>query len=218
MSLQRLLWTALIAPLLMVTSGDTNSSTRAARASCCATNKEMPVKFTDESLYQLESNWTTDANQSIKLGALQGRVQVVAMFFANCTYACPIIVHDMKRIEASLPENTRAEVGFTLVTINIERDTPEALRAYRDRQRLPSGRWTLLRGRPDDTLEFAALLGVKYKREASGQFAHSNLITVLNRQGEIIHQQAGLSQDIRATVNAIERGVAEKTKSGPAHE
>jgi protein SCO1 len=179
----------------------------AAKPSCCATNAEPSAAFTDRSLYQLESTWTNDAGQPVKLGALRGRAQVVVMFFASCTYACPIIVHDMKRIEAALPETVRANTCFTLITIDPERDTPAALHGYRSVHKLPSGRWTLLHGTPDDTLELAALLGVKFKREASGQFAHSNLITVLNDQGEIIHQLVGLNQHIQATVQAIERAV-----------
>ena len=47
----------------------------------------------------------------MKLDGLHTRVQVVTMFFASCTYACPIIVHDMKRIEATLPESVRARRG-----------------------------------------------------------------------------------------------------------
>ncbi len=173
------------------------------KPSCCATNAETSAAFTDKSLYQLDSTWTNDANHCLKLGKLQGRVQVVAMFFASCTYACPIIVHDMKRIEAALPESVRAKVDFTLVTIDTERDSPEALHSYRASHKLPVGRCTLLQGTADDTLELAALLGVKFKREASGQFAHSNLITVLNEKGEIIHQIAGLNQDVGETVKRI---------------
>jgi protein SCO1/2 len=51
----------------------------------------------------------------------------------------------------------------------------------------------MLRGNPDDTRELAALLGVNYRKDASGQFAHSNLITVLNGAGEIVFQQPGLN-------------------------
>jgi protein SCO1 len=175
----------------------------AGKLSCCATNLGASAAFTDKSLYQLDSTWTNDASQSFKLGNLQGRVQVVAMFFASCTYACPIIVHDMQRIESALPESVRGKVGFTLVTIDTERDSPAALRSYRAAHKLPTDRWTLLHGTPDDTLELAALLGVKFKREATGQFAHSNLITILNEQGEIIHQLAGLNQDLREAVKQI---------------
>ena len=137
------------------------------------------------------------------------------MFFASCTYACPIIVHDMKRIEAALPEKMRAGTGFTLITIDPERDTTDVLHSYRSVHKLNTSRWTLLHGAPDDTLELAALLGVKFKRETSGQFAHSNLITVLNEQGEIIHQQVGLNQDIQPTAQANERAVGAAWKHPP---
>ena len=130
-------------------------------------------------------------------------MQVVALFFTSCTYACPIILHDLRRIEAALPEAVRTNTGFTLITIDPERDTPPALHAYRQAHRLPLDRWTLLCGGADDTLELAALLGVKFKREASGQFAHSNLITLLSAEGEILHQLIGLNQDIQEAVKRI---------------
>lgn len=192
--------------LAVVSCGDRPHSPMArSKAACCATNLPPSGTYTDKSLYQLDSTWTTDAGQGVKLGRLQGRVQVVVLFFASCTSACPILLHDLQRIESALPEGDRARVGFTLVTLDPERDTPAALHAYRDAHQLPAGRWTLLRGSADDTLELAALLGVKYKREVTGQFAHSNLITVLNDRGEIIHQLAGLNQDILPTAQAIER-------------
>lgn len=148
----------------------------------------------DSSLYQLESEWTSDAGRRVRLGVLRGRPQVVAMFFASCEFACPIIVNDMKRIEAALPEAVRGKTDFLLVSIDPERDTPEALRAFRGRMKLPMEQWTLLTGRPDDVRELAALLGVNYRKDARGQFAHSNLITLLNAGGEVVAQQSGLNQ------------------------
>lgn len=204
--------TLLLMPIAVLAVSCSTSSRDAASAgklSCCATNLPPSAGFTDKSLYQLDSTWTNDAGQSLQLGKLQGRVQVVAMFFASCTYACPVIVHDMQRIETALSRNVRGEVGFTLITIDPGRDTADALHAYRAARKLPADRWTLLCGAPDDTLELAALLGVKFKREASGQFAHSNLITILNERGEIIHQLAGLNQDIGETVKRIGTALVE---------
>jgi|KBSSwiStaDraftv2_1062776.scaffolds.fasta_scaffold264064_1 protein SCO1/2 len=181
----------------------TRPAATSGQASCCLTNAGRVGALPDRSLYQLESSWTNDSGQALKLDTLRGRVQVVVMFFANCNYACPLLIHDLQRIEAALPEGTRARVGFTLVTLDSERDTPEALRQFRLGRKLAAERWTLLHGSPADTLELAALLGVKFKREASGQFAHSNLITVLSEQGEIVHQLAGLNQDVGGTVRSI---------------
>jgi protein SCO1/2 len=159
--------------------------------------------FSDKSLYQLESSWTNDTGKAVQLGDLRGRVQLVVMFFASCTYACPILVHDLQRIEAAIPPSIRNEVGVTLVTIDPERDTPRALQQFRLSRALPSERWTLLRGTAEDTLELALLLGVKYKRETNGQFSHSNLVTLLNERGEIIYQLAGLNQSIDDAVKHV---------------
>lgn len=211
----------LLLPIVVLAASCTLSSRDSASAgkpSCCAINTGPSAAFTDQSLYQLDSMWTNDAGQPVPLGALRGRAQVVALFFTSCTYACPIILHDLRRIEAALPEDVRARTGFTLVTLDPERDTPAALHAYRQAHRLPAQRWTLLQGGADDTLELAALLGVKFKREASGQFAHSNLITLLNAQGEILHQLAGLNQDIAEAVKRIASVGRDTPKLPTVHE
>src|SRR5438034_7961783 len=102
----------------------------AAKTSCCA-KAEPPTTFTDKSLYQLDSLWTTDEDRQIKLSELSGRPQIVAMFFANCQIACPIILNDMKRIEAALPADVRPRVGLALVSFDGKRDTPACLADYR---------------------------------------------------------------------------------------
>ena len=181
----------------------TAGRTALAADSCCAKVEPVATTFSDKSLYQTESKWTTDANKQIKLADLKGRPQLVVMFFASCQYACPALVHDLTRIEAALRPEWRDKVGITLVTFDTKRDTPEALAKFREVRSLPEANWTLLNGTDDDVLELAALLGVKYKEEANGQFAHSNLITVLNADGEIVHQLVGLGQDINATVREL---------------
>jgi protein SCO1/2 len=151
------------------------------------------TNYTDKSLYQLESVWTSDANRKVKLGVLRGKPQVMAMFFASCQFTCPLTVSDMKNIEAALPENLRTNVGFMLVSFDSARDTPAALKAYRAKRELSNQNWTLLYGEPDDVRELAALLGVIYRKDANGDFAHSNVITILNAEGEIVFQQPGIN-------------------------
>ena len=190
--------------VLALGSCATQSAPVAAQPSCCV-KAETPAAFTDKSIYQTESIWTTDSGKHIKLNAFAGRPQVLAMFFANCQFACPIIVNDMKRIEAALPPQLQGVVGFTLVSFDSKRDTQAALAEYRQTRDLSKKNWMLMRGSPDDVLELAALLGVKFKENATGQFAHANIITILNAQGEIVHQQIGLSQDIQETVRFLQK-------------
>lgn len=189
---------ALLASALLQTGCSTTSET----PSCCAKEVTSTGPVSDRSLYQLDSSWTDDKSRELKLGALGGRALVVTMFFAKCEYACPVLVHDMKKVEAALPENVRTNIGFVLVSFDTERDTPAALAEYRKIHELPAN-WTLLRGAPDDVLELAALLGVKFKKDARGQFAHSNTLTVLNAGGEVVHQQVGLNQPPDETVKHL---------------
>lgn len=174
------------------------------KPACCAKELPMSETLSDNSFYQLDSTWTTDADSQIQLKSLAGHPQIITMFFASCTYACPVLVQDMKRIEAALPETARTNVGFVLVSFDSERDTPEVLATYRKIHGLPAN-WTILHGKPDDVLELGALLGVKFKKESNGQFAHSNVITVLNAKGEIVFQQTGLNRDPALTVQALEK-------------
>jgi protein SCO1 len=178
---------------------------------CCA--KELPATkpLSDRSLYQLDSSWTNDTGAALKLAALRGRPQLVTMFFASCQFTCPVLVNDMKRIEAALPENIRTNVGFVLVSFDSERDTPEALAAYRKIHGLPAN-WTLLRGAPDDVLELGALLGIKFKKDLRGQFAHSNVITVLDAGGETVRQIVGLNRDASEAVKAVEQALGAEKK------
>lgn len=174
----------------------------------CCRRAEPVARPTDASLYLLDSEWTSDTGRRLRLGVLHGRPLLVALFFTTCEYACPVLVHDLKRIEEALPAEQRREVDFLLVSLDPERDTPEVLRAYRATKGLGKDHWTLLTGGAEDVRELAALLGVNYKRDARGQFAHSNLITLLNRDGEVAYRLAGLGQEPGGLLQAVAAAVA----------
>lgn len=169
---------------------------------CCRAQLDLG-KPTDKSLYLLDSKWTSDIGKTVPLSVLRGRPQVVAMFFTHCEYACPIIVNDMRKLEAALLANVRAKTDFLLVSFDAKRDTAATLAAFRKKENLPIASWTLLRGAEDDVRELAALLGVKYKQEADGAFAHSNLITILNPEGEVVHQRIGLQGGLPEAAAAL---------------
>jgi protein SCO1/2 len=170
---------------------------------------EAPAKpLTEKSLYQLESTWTNDNSKAVQLSSLRGRPQIVAMFFASCQFTCPLTVAQMKQIEAALPPETRTKVGFTLISFDSVRDTPDALKTYRAQHGLSSDNWMLLSGSPDSVLDLSAVLGVKFKQDAQGQFSHSNLITLLNSDGEIVRQFPGLNPDMDQLKVEIEKLIA----------
>lgn len=165
--------------------------------SCC--DEVESEEFSDVSLYQLESEWKNQDGKAFSLKDFEGQKVVMTMFFASCTYACPILVNDMKKIEAEIIKKGEiSSYRFLLVSIDHERDTPGKLKEFASRYNLETKRWTLLAGNSDDIMELAAVTGFKYKKDSNGEYSHSNLITFLDKKGEVIHQQVGLNQDITA--------------------
>jgi protein SCO1/2 len=164
--------------------------------------KSESQKLTANSLYQLDATFTDDRGHAFPLSALRGRPVVLTMFFASCGYACPVLVADLQSIRAQLPAEIRERAQFVLVSFDTARDTPAALAKYRADRQL-DGQWTLLHGDDDGVRELAALLGVKYKQEADGAFSHSNLISVLNAEGEMVHQRSGLQGGLEKTAAAV---------------
>jgi protein SCO1 len=155
----------------------------------------------DFSIYHAGSVWTDQHGERRPIADLAGRVQVVGMVYTSCAYACPRMVLDMKRLEDEL--GRRGDVGFVLVSIDPERDTPARLAEFARGARLDPARWTLLHGDEGDILELAALLGVQYRRMANDEFIHSNLLTVLDRAGQVVHRQMGLGADPAPTLDVI---------------
>jgi protein SCO1/2 len=173
-----------------------------AKDACCAAPRAAAETFTRESLYQADGTFTTDAGRPFRLAELRGRPVVVNLFFATCGYACPLTVTDLLALQARLSPELRRDTVFVLVTFDPVRDTAAALAQYRAARQL-DGNWILLRGDDASVRELAALVGVKYKQEADGSFAHSNLFTVLNREGEIVHQRTGLKGGLDEALAAI---------------
>ncbi|MGA8264371.1 MAG: SCO family protein [Ignavibacteriaceae bacterium] len=168
---------------------------------CCKALNEG--NFSSESIYQLKSKWTDQNGRKIVLGKFKNKNVVLAMFYASCQSACPVIVNNMKIIEAGIPRDKINNYRFVLVTIDPDRDTPANLLKYANERNLNTNTWNLLRGTKDDIMELSMMFGFKFTKNESGGFSHTNLISFLNKSGEIIHQNAGLDVDINSVSNVL---------------
>jgi protein SCO1 len=176
-------------------------------AACCQAELPAAVPLPATSLYQAEVGFTTDVATPFRLAELRGHPVALVMFFSSCTYACPATVADLTRIRDALPAATRAITRIVMVSFDAERDTVAVLHQFREARALDAN-WVLLRGTDDSVRELAALLGVKFKRGADGSFAHSNLITILSPEGEIVHQRAGLTGGLPEATAALAAAAA----------
>ena len=159
----------------------------------------------DRSVYRLQASWTQDNGKPLRLDELRGAPQVLTFFYTTCTGSCPITVKALQMFARSEESAGNPRVGFLLITVDPAQDTLAVLRKYRRTMHLEGEDWRLLRGAESDVRKFAALLGFNFEQIDSGEFMHSNLITVLDSRGQIVHQQSGVAGDPDALRAAIQR-------------
>lgn len=162
-----------------------------------------PFEISDTSIFNLTTKWNTEEGKSIELLELKGKPLVMVMIYTTCKAACPRLVADMRNIEEKIPENKKEDLQYVLISIDPETDTPGRLKAFAIENQMDGEQWTFLQGTMSGVREFANVLAVKYKQISPMDFSHSNIISVFNPKGELIHQQEGLGVDNKETVTHI---------------
>jgi len=155
------------------------------------------------SIYNLTSSWTNQDGKRVMLESLRGEPLVVAMGYTRCKDICPMIVADMVAIEDRAKEASLKGIHFAFFSLDSEIDTPERLTAYAKDHGLDPVHWTLYQGDDMAVRELAAALGVRYRRDASGGFDHSAIITILDADGRIVAQQPDAQANIEEMVKTL---------------
>ena len=179
-----------------------------------ATSQEAHSEASSESLpalsiYHLPATWTNQEGQQLQLEELKGSVLVMVMIYTQCKAACPRLVADMRNLESKIAEEDLDKLKFVLVSIDPEYDTPDRMKAFAKENRMEEDHWLFLRGDEETTMEFAAVLAVNYKRISPIDFTHSNIISVFDEEGVLVHQREGLGVDNGETLTAIQEEVSE---------
>lgn len=155
------------------------------------------------SLFHLASAWTDQDGGDFALPEMRGKASVFVMFYGDCTTACPLLVRSAEEIEAALPAELQGQVEFVMVTFATEEDTPAKLKAYAASKGLDREGWRWLVGSPLQTRQLATLLGVQYRDVGNGMYAHSNVVTILDREGVPLARLEGLGIDLGPAVKAL---------------
>jgi protein SCO1/2 len=180
-----------------------------------ALTTQVSSEPSERSVYQLDSKWVEDNGRGLRLGALEGNMQLLALIYTTCEGSCPITVKAMQMFSTHMPDDIKDRIRFLLVTVDPEKDTLPVLRQYRRDMKLDR-HWKLLRGSAEDVRELAAVLGFNYEQIESGQFAHSNLVTVLDARGEIVHQQNDFASNAKPVIEAIRQQQGQSEGGQPA--
>lgn len=159
--------------------------------------------YPPQSVYHLNAALTDQSGKQVGLDVSNGHPVLVTMFYANCPMTCPVLIDTLRAIERAVPPSQRANLRVLMISIDAQRDTPEKLRQLADQRHIDLSRWTLAHADASTVRKVAALLNVQYRQLPDGNYNHSNVISLLSPQGEIVRQSSVLGTADVAFVQAL---------------
>lgn len=157
-----------------------------------------------DSVYRLDAHLTDQDGRPFSLASLQGAPVLASMFYSSCDMVCPMIFETVHATLAALPVAQRDAARVLMVSFDPARDTVPVLKKTAQARSCDS-RWVLANADDATTRKVAAVLGIQYRRLADGEFNHSSVIDVLDRQGRIVTRSGKLGPADPAVLAALRR-------------
>lgn len=136
--------------------------------------------------------------------AFKNNVVLVSYIYTHCPDICPMTTNNLKRVAEKL--GACDNVKFALITFDPQRDSADVLKSYAIAYGLENNpNWTFLTGEEKQIDEVMKNLSVVSKRSFTQQtdsatnayfIAHTDKITLLDKQGNIFKTYSGSDADI----------------------
>ncbi|HEY5762744.1 MAG TPA: SCO family protein [Rhodocyclaceae bacterium] len=90
---------------------------------------------------------------------LKGRTVVINTAYTSCSDACPLITEQMVRVRAQLGDVFGKDIFFVTISSDPETDTPQAMKAFAQKNKADVPGWVWLTGKKDDVDHILRKLG-----------------------------------------------------------
>jgi protein SCO1/2 len=147
----------------------------------------------------------------LALKELRGKVLAITFIFASCADTCPLLTAKMAGIQNRLGSDFGSKVYFVSITVDPERDTPEALERYSEAHKANPAGWAFLTGTPAEIREVAKRYGIYYKKTSRGDVDHTFLTSLVDQNGTFRVQYMGVKFDPNEILRDIRSLVRERS-------
>ncbi len=147
-----------------------------------------------DSLYQLPITLTDHHGKPFKLSDMRGKAVIISMFYHSCEFVCPMLIETMHITEQSLTTQEKTNLSLLLLTFDPERDSVAILSKIVSEHQLDPARWTLARTDDASVRQLAAALNIQYRHMDNGEFNHTSVLILLDKNGRISGRSGELGQ------------------------
>lgn len=156
------------------------------------------------SIYELKMDLQDQGGQAHGLDIHAGHPTLISMFYGSCRAACPLLINDLKRVEAQAIEAGHSDLRVLMVSFDPERDTPAVMAELVEQHDLDGARWRLSAPTGGDARSLSAVLNIAWRDVGNGMFQHDSVLILLNEHGQELARLDGLNQDSSPLLQALE--------------
>jgi protein SCO1/2 len=142
-----------------------------------------------------EFKLTNQDGKRLALKELRGKVLAITFIYASCKDTCPLLTAKMAGLQSRLGPAFGPKVFFVSITVDSERDTPEALNGYGVAYRANTAGWAFLTGTTAEIRDVAKRYGIYYKKMPRGDMDHTFLTSLVDQSGMLRVQYMGVRFD-----------------------
>lgn len=133
---------------------------------------------------------TNQLNKSISLNDIQGKIIIIDFFFTHCPSICPMLTQNMRKLQTSFKNPSSKNVADSMIvqflsfSVDPERDSVAALKAYADKYRIDHNSWWMLTGNKKTIYDFGInelKLGLVDGEGVDTSFIHTDRFVLLDK-------------------------------------
>ena len=158
-----------------------------------------------------EFDLTIQDGRRLSLKELRGKVVVVTFIYTACADACPLLTAKMAALQDDLGSDFGSKIFFVSITVDPERDTPEALTRYAQVHGANLAGWAFLTGTPVEIRTVARQYGIYAKMQATGDIDHTFLTSLVDQRGTLRVQYMGVRFDPEELLRDLQSLLAEES-------
>ncbi|TGM83537.1 SCO family protein [Leptospira levettii] len=151
------------------------------------------------SILELKNQWKNEENKTVSFVDWKGKPFLISMFYASCISICPRLVSDLEQVAKKIESESGKVPNVILVSFDSKNDTPQVLKDYKKKMGLGQN-WSLLTGKEEDVRILSVILGINYKEMESGEFNHSAVISLFDREGLNVTRIEGIGSDVETMI------------------